>query len=158
MIFKFRPIVAVDAQAIVTWQYQPPYDFYNTDSSTIATEMNALLNPGNAYYAVTNEKELIAFYCFGQDAQVPGGDYRLDALDIGMGLRPDLTSRGLGLPLVMAGLAFAESVYSPSAFRVTVATFNQRALRVWDKAGFQPVQIFKSHLGDSEFMIRMRRI
>lgn len=157
-MFKFRPIVAADAQAIVTWQYQPPYDFYNRDASAIATEINALLNPENAYYAVTNKQnDLIAFQCFGQDAQVPGGDYSADALDIGVGLRPDLTGEGLGLPLVVAGLEFAKSIYSPAAFRVTVATFNQRAMRVWEKAGFQSVQVFRSHVNSKEFKIQMRR-
>lgn len=159
MSFNFRPIVAADAQAILAWHYQPPYDFYNPASSAIATEIKTLLNPDNAYYTVTNEQnDLVAFLCFGQDAQVPGGDYRIDALDVGVGLRPDLTGQGLGLPLITAGLEVAKSIYSPSAFRVTVATFNQRALRVWYKAGFQPIQVFKSRLTGREFMIQMQRI
>ncbi|MBN1994883.1 MAG: hypothetical protein JW953_19460 [Anaerolineae bacterium] len=33
--------------------------------------------------------------------------------------------------------------YAPPMFRVTVAEFNQRALRVWKKAGFQEVQTFQ---------------
>ena len=64
------------------------------------------------------------------------------ALDVGLGMRPDLTGRGLGEEFVHAGLRFARETYSPPAFRLTVATFNQRAIRVYERAGFETVETF----------------
>ncbi|MEJ2209990.1 MAG: GNAT family protein [Anaerolineae bacterium] len=109
--------------------------------------VRAFLEPGNAYYAICNgEGELVAYCCFGPDARGPGGDYGPaaggQALDVGLGVRPDLTGQGRGGEYVQAVLDFARHCWSPAALRVTVAEFNQRAQRVWEKAGFRQVQRF----------------
>ena len=54
-------------------------------------------DPTNRYHGVTGEdhSQLIGFCCFGPDARVTGFAYDEDSLDIGAGLRPDLTGRGL---------------------------------------------------------------
>lgn len=141
-----------DARSILAWHYEPPYDIYNASGTTEAVQ--TLVNPRHAYYAIVNEQnDLIAFCCFGQEAQVPGGDYRAAALDVGNGLRPDLTGQGLGLAIVNACLTFARAQFAPLAFRVTVAAFNSRALKVWQKAGFEAVQSFQSLAGNREFVI-----
>ena len=94
---------------------------------------------------------------FSPDGQVPGGDYRANALDIGMGLRPDLTGQGRGLMYVKAILDFAHRTFAPTAFRVTVAQFNKRALRVWEKAGFRAIQTFHSkHDGKTFVMLSLK--
>jgi [ribosomal protein S18]-alanine N-acetyltransferase len=182
MIFNFCPLDETYARAILAWNYEQPYDFYNASPFSIEEDLKTLLNPYNYYYAIAyssrevsygyhsedkyccvpdrghlNEQNyLIAFNCFGEDARVPGGDYTVDALDVGAGLRPDLTGQGLGLKLISAGLDFANSMFAPSAFRVTVAAFNQRALRVWQKAGFYKIQSFNSDSNGREFVILMR--
>jgi RimJ/RimL family protein N-acetyltransferase len=83
----------------------------------------------------------VGFFCFGQSAQVPEGhatgtyaDPR--ALDVGLGLRPDLTGCGLGLSFVLAGLDIALATFHPSQFRMSVDTFNRRAIAVYERAGF----------------------
>jgi ribosomal-protein-alanine N-acetyltransferase len=131
------------ARAIATWRYEAPYEIYNPAPEGVEGEIQAFLDPRNAYHTITDEQgELLAYCCFGRDALVPGGDYGLEALDIGLGVRPDLTGRGRGLEFANAVLDFARRTYAPTTFRVTVAEFNKRALRVWDKAGFQQVQTF----------------
>jgi [ribosomal protein S18]-alanine N-acetyltransferase len=65
-----------------------------------------------------------------------------DDVTIGLGLRPDLTGRGLGLPFVEAGMAFAREQFGPSRFRLSIATFNERAIRVYERAGFVPLRTF----------------
>lgn len=143
------------ARSILAWQYEPPYDIYNA-SGTTEVEVQSLVNPHHAYYAIVDEQnDLIAFCCFGQEAQVPGGDYRAAALDVGSGLRPDLTGQGLGLAIVNACLTFACTQFAPSALRVTVAAFNLRALKVWRKAGFEAVRSFQSRAANREFVILM---
>lgn len=91
-------------------------------------------------------------FCFGPDARVPGGDYAADALDVGMGVRPDLTGQGRGLDFVNIG----SRKFAPAEFRVTVAEFNKRALRVWKKAGFRVVQTFQKEQSRRVFVVLMR--
>jgi ribosomal-protein-alanine N-acetyltransferase len=151
---RFQPLDEASARTIVRWRYEPPYDLYNVAPDEVEGVVQAMLDPQNAYYCLTDqEQQIVAFCCFGPDAQVPGGDYGACALDIGMGLRPDLTGHGQGLRYVQAALDLARSKFAPAAFRVTVAGFNQRALRVWEKAGFRRVQTFQRRPDGRPFVI-----
>jgi RimJ/RimL family protein N-acetyltransferase len=55
-------------------------------------------------------------------------------------------------------LDFARSKFNPRVFRVTVAAFNERALRAWKKAGFQQVQAFLAQDDKEPFIILVRHI
>ena len=126
MTFVFRPADEVSVRGFLGWRYDPPYDFYNVDPNEEETEIQYCLQPTTACYIIIDERNnLVAFCTFGQDGQVPGGNYADDALDIGMGVRPDLTGQGNGRIFVNAVLDFARRTFSPIAFRVTVAEFNQ---------------------------------
>jgi len=143
MPLSCSPMDPVSARAVSTWRYDAPYEIYNVAPDRIEEEVQALLDPQNAYYVLTDERgSLVAYCCFGRDAQVPGGDYTADALDIGLAVRPDLTGQGCGHTYVDAVLGFARRTFAPAAFRVTVAALNRRALPVWERAGFRPVQEF----------------
>lgn len=146
----FRPISEEDARAISQWRYEEPYAMYNGD----LTGMAALLDLRNAYYSITGrDGELVGYCCFGPDARVPGGDYDDVALDVGLGMRPDFTGKGRGLEFFTAILNFGRERFRPAAFRLTVAAFNQRAIRVYERAGFDPGSRFEStNEGGQEFL------
>ena len=55
---------------------------------------------------------------------------------VGLGLRPDLTGKGLGHGFLVAGLEFARRSFSPEDFRLAVATVNERAIKVYEGVGF----------------------
>ena len=157
--YTFREMDEANARTIADWQYEPPYDIYNCDPNEVGEHIQGLLNPQYRYYTVWNEaRELIAFRCFGEDAQVPGGDYSAEALDMGGGLRPDLTGKGFGASIIEAAFAFAQHNFAPKTFRATVAAFNKRALRVCEKIGYHPVQTFQSTHSGQTFVILMRDI
>jgi ribosomal-protein-alanine N-acetyltransferase len=149
----FRPLEEAHAREILEWRYEPPYDTYNLggDAQEIVEYM---LTPEYRYHAILSQAgELLAFCCFGEDAQVPGGDYSAEALDIGLGVRPDLTGQGQGSRYVQAVLDFARRTWSPRAVRVTIAEFNTPAQKVWQKAGLERVQRFKSTHSGRPFLI-----
>ncbi len=142
-LYVLRPITRADAEEISGWRYPGPYSTYDVNPSSIP----GLLDPRYSYHAVLDAGgELVGYFCFGADATVPEGRkrglYGDDALDLGLGMRPDHTGRGLGPGFVRAGLRFAEGRFSPPAFRLTVATFNRRAIQVYEKAGFEAVREF----------------
>lgn len=150
----FQPLDESDARAILSWQYEPPYDFYNNSEED--TTLQHLLDPQNNFYGIFESSELVAYCSFGQDGQVAGGDYRDQALDIGMGIRPNLTGRGKGIEYVNAILEFADTLFKPKVFRVTLAVFNKRALRVWQKLGFEHQQSFERRSDGMQFIVLMR--
>lgn len=146
------------AKQIVTWQYEAPYSRYNMENQP--EDIEELLD--GTYYAVTNsDKELIGFFCYGKNAQVRSGaelglydDH--DALDIGLGLRPDLTGQGHGTEFLKAGMMFANNAFGTSRLRLSVAEFNSRAIKLYEKLGFvSKAQFIHKHLDQATGFILM---
>jgi [ribosomal protein S18]-alanine N-acetyltransferase len=106
-----------------SWRYPPPYDFYVGD-------VDPPLNPERYFAALDPDGELVGFYYFEQ---------KEPDLDYGLGLRPDLVGRGLGLEFFLAGLAYARERYRPQRVYLHVAEFNERARLVYERAGFEVV-------------------
>jgi RimJ/RimL family protein N-acetyltransferase len=109
------------------WRYPPPYDFYDGD-------VDPPENPERYFAARDEDGDLVGFYYF--EPNPPDLDY-------GLGLRPDLTGRGLGLEFFLAGLEFARELYCPARVFLHVAEFNERARRVYQRAGFR---VISSHV------------
>ncbi|QTM99221.1 GNAT family N-acetyltransferase [Sediminibacillus dalangtanensis] len=124
------------AREISSWQYEKPYDLYSHDGSPAL--IKELLN--GSYYGATVNESLIGYFCFGESAQVPAGKkegfYDGTALDIGLGLRPNLTGKGLGTSFLTRGMEFGIKTFQPRIVRLTVAAFNQRAVTVYQRVGF----------------------
>ena len=136
---QFFPLQRDQALAIISWRYPPPYDVYNLDQEDLAH----LLNPQNAFFALMQTDHTLAGFCsFGPDGQVSGGNYDATALDIGMGLHPDLIGRGQGRHYAIAVARYGSSQFGAQRLRVTIATFNIRAQRFWQQLGFEPVEQF----------------
>jgi ribosomal-protein-alanine N-acetyltransferase len=102
------------------WRYDPPYDFYNGEDDPV-------LNP-ERFFVVRDGDEVVGFYYF---------DERRDTVEIGLGLRPDLTGKGLGLEFFLEGVAFAQDRFPGRRVTLNVAAFNERAITVYERAGFR---------------------
>ncbi len=127
MQIRIEPATEATQAVLSGWRYEPPYDFYNGD-------LEPVLNPERFFAARGERDELIGFYYF---------EPKSPDLDYGLGLRPDLTGRGLGFDFFLAGLAFARDHYRPTHVFLHVAAFNERARRVYERAGFQ---VISSHM------------
>lgn len=154
----FHPMDETAARAIATWHYEAPYDVYSLDTEDADQVVDCFLDPLNAYYAIVDQGGCLAGYCcFGPDARVPGGEYGTAALDVGLGVHPDLTGQGLGYVFVRAVLRFARREFAPTEYRVTVAEFNERAQRVWKASGFQPAERFERAPDGMPFVVLSMR-
>ena len=155
MRFTLKRITPDEAHTISRWRYGGPYSVYDGDPASV----DSFLEPRFHYNSVYDEHgELAGYFCFGEDARVPAGRRlgvyeRESALDVGLGMRPDLTGRGLGEEFVRAGLRYAKETYSPPAFRLTVAAFNRRAVRVYERVGFETVETFGDASGGREWLL-----
>ena len=155
MKFAFTQMNEADAREILAWRYEAPYDFYNTEPAELEKNVELITDQQNMYYALRNESgELIAYYCFGREAEIEGGDYSENAVDIGGGSRPEMTGSGFGGTFIKVGLDFAAVLFGPNTIRATVAAFNLRALKMCENAGFESVQRFRGPK-DTEFVVLM---
>ncbi len=163
MQFTFTPMTAEDAREIITWRYEEPYSIYNWEEEDVPAEM---LDRRSPHYAVRDEQgKLIGFFTYGSSAYVwDGGEPHLysegKTITIGLGMRPDLTGRGLGLAFVEAGLDFAREQFAPERFRLYVLSFNERAIRVYERAGFERAGVYVQHnpAGHRDFLEMRRRV
>ncbi|HST88944.1 MAG TPA: GNAT family N-acetyltransferase [Ktedonobacterales bacterium] len=149
MRFTAMPMTTDDARAVQTWRYKGEYTTYNFADT--AEGMAELLDTRSPYFAVRNERgELVGFFAYGTAGEVGGemgetepalyADPADRTLSVGLGLRPDLTGKGLGLAFVEAALAFARERFAPHGFRMFVLDWNTRAIRVYERAGFARVR------------------
>ena len=129
MKFEFRKMTDEEAQQIAGWHYVPPYDFYDWVSDP--NDLAELLDPrrhGEDYFSAFDEKgTLVGSFSFKKNGK---------AVEVGLGLRPELTGKGLGRGFLLAGLNFARGAFALNIFRLSVATFNERALKVYEGVGF----------------------
>jgi len=147
--YTFTPLRLGDARAMASWRYEGEYSFYNTGLFPLLLVVPLrwlLASMGVEVYAVRDEsKEVAGTFSYTRQH---------DSVEIGLAMRPDLTGRGLGLDFVRAGMDFARERFAPRAFTLDVATFNLRAIKVYQRAGFVPVATFKRSMrqGPVEFL------
>ncbi len=125
---RVEPITDEQATAIAEWRYEFPYEWYDTSADPRRVELFA--NPARRTHlraVVDDGGELVGFFNF-----VP----ERNEIRLGLGMRPDLTSRGLAQPFIEAGLDYARREWRPRTFRLWVASWNERALRAYRRAGF----------------------
>jgi RimJ/RimL family protein N-acetyltransferase len=148
-MWRLRPITEEDARDLATWRYPEPYSLYDSGPDDVET----YLDPANGYLAVADETgRLVAHCCFGADARVPGGAYDHDAIDIGTGMRPELTGQGHGAAMLHLVIDEARRRWPGKPLRTTVAAFNERAQQLVRKAGFQETEVFVNPAG-REFLV-----
>jgi ribosomal-protein-alanine N-acetyltransferase len=133
-----------EAEAIARWRYEPPYDFYDwtADEDDLAELLDRERRADRYFAAHDGAGELIGFFGLGCVD---------DVVDVGVGLRPDLTGRGLGLAFLEQGLSFANERFQPGRFRLAVAEFNARAITVYERAGFVRTRSFEHETNGGVF-------
>ena len=80
-------------------------------------------------FAVTYEDELIAFLSV---ARVDNTTF-----DIGLGMKPAITGRGKGTEFLKEAIDFVKAEFRAEKITLSVAAFNERAIKVYRKIGFE---------------------
>lgn len=157
MSFRFEPMRRKDARRISRWRYEGVYAFYNQEALPML-----LVAIFRAPLRALGFEAFIVYDDARKDDDQPIGIFtfirRGGAVEIGLAMRPDLTGQGLGLAFVEEGMDFARARYAPTSFTLDVATFNERARKVYERAGFRPAGTFTrdSRDGQREFLAMNR--
>ena len=120
MIETIGPVTPGEMEAINGWAYEPPYDFYDGRHEPVR-------NPERFHVARDAEGSVVGFYYF---------EHKGCVLEYGLGLRPDLTGQGHGLGFFHAGLEYGRELFRPEQIVLAVATFNERAIKVYERSSF----------------------
>jgi ribosomal-protein-alanine N-acetyltransferase len=144
--WSFALMTQAEAEEVASWRYPGEYAFYDADF--FGDDLAELLDPdrrGDEYWSATGDGTLEGFV---QLKPAAGG-----VAEIGLGLRPDLTGRGLGGAFVAAVVALARAE-GAGRIVLAVAAFNLRAIRVYERAGFAETGRHVRHLAgrDWEFV------
>lgn len=133
-----EPILKKHEWEIAHWKYDGIYEFYNRIGN-IQYPDNLEEKIENSYVVYDDKGELIGHFHFGSEGQIPTIEnycYTDDYLDMGLGLRPDICGHGFGVDFIQYGIEFARKHYNRNKFRLSVAAFNERAVKAYEKAGF----------------------
>ncbi len=133
MGYQFTTMTQEQAEDIAfNWHYDGEYSFYDMEADK--EDLAEFLNPetrGDSIFAVTLEDELVAFLSITRMAPT--------TFDIGIGMKPALTGRGKGTGFLKAVMDFIESEFKAEKITLSVAAFNERAIKVYRKIGFEDV-------------------
>ena len=156
---QFTPITPAEAREVLNWRYPGLPTLYNPSPDELEDDIDVLLTPAYNYHAVRAAQGLlVGFCCYGSDAQVPGGDYSLrNAIDVGLGMNPELVGRGLSHAFLAAILDWGRDCFVPDFFRATVVSTNVRSLGLFSRAGFLVTQRFRPKAKEMhEFLVMLR--
>ena len=153
MRVSIRSLTAPDVEAMRAWRYDPPYERYDLDADPSDVDlMLAATASGGGWFAAddADSGELVGFFEF-----IATGD----EIEVGLGLRPDLTGRGLGAEYLAQGLDFARERWAPATFWLDVYEWNVRAIRAYERAGFVRGDVYLRRFddGNEKEFLRMTR-
>ena len=162
MDFTIRAFSEADADDIASWRYDAPYDVYDsTEDPSLDGEMRESERWGATWFAADDAEtgrlagflELVA-----SESETEAGTHV--EVEVGLGLRPALTGRGIGTSFVETALAFSRERWQPGTFALDVFPWNERAIRAYEWAGFERGEVYVRTFpdGNEVTFLRMSRL
>lgn len=150
----YSPMDASTAREIADrWKYPPPYDFY--DMTADPEDYEEFVTPAlwpEVFLQARLGGQIFSFLS-GELSEAGSAS----VLEIGLGMHPDLTGRGLGTMFMRRNLEWIRGAYPGAGIRLSVASFNQRGIKVYRKSGFHVVRNFVRTTNGGEYdFVEMR--
>lgn len=149
MDLVIKPLTQEHALEIADeWKYDGEYAFYDMTADVEDYEefVDEDLRNRNDHYEVWENDRLIGFFCVVKEDR---------SIEIGLGMRPDMCGKGMGRRFVGRIVEFIEEHYRFDRLVMSVASFNQRAIKVYRSCGFRDRETVErdSNGGVYEFLI-----
>jgi RimJ/RimL family protein N-acetyltransferase len=127
--YALTPLTIEQGEQMAQWRYPGPWAVYDSSGP---------IDPAEGFWAVVDEAGGVAgFACFGVEARVPGLEERPGVLDVGVGMRPDLTGQGRGAEFAAAVLEHGRTASGAARLRAVVQEWNERSRRLLRGLGFE---------------------
>ena len=116
---------------ITEWKYPGDYSVYNAEPYELQKKKGfGFANPQNHLYSFYDEKTLIGFVnLYEEETEV----------FFGIGVKPDECGKGYGRQMTEIACGISRSVFPGKPLYLEVRTWNSRAVRCYEKAGFHIV-------------------
>ncbi|URZ86630.1 GNAT family N-acetyltransferase [Floricoccus penangensis] len=148
---KINQLSQKNAEVIAdTWKYEEPFSFYNmTEDPEDYKELISAQGRGKNYYQVLLDNELIGYFCLFKSG---------DGLEIGLGLKPNLTGKGIGDQFFQIILDYINQNFKVKQINLAVAEFNKRAHKLYLNHGFKDIELYdQATNGDVYPFIKMSK-
>lgn len=125
-----QPMTDAHKRAICGWRYPGEYAVYNLPPyEEMAGGRAGFLNPDREknFYSFTLHGKLVGYVNILEESR---------ETFIGIGVHPDHCNQGLGRRILEAAVDFAHSHYPGKTPYLEVRTWNERAIRCYQRAGF----------------------
>lgn len=154
MTFNIQKLSQDNAEVIADkWKYPGVCVFY--DMTSDPEDYAELLTPSlrkNNYFQVMVDNQLFGFFVIEKASDSE------NIVDIGLGIKPELTGKGLGQSFLLEILDYIRKNYSAKTVRLGVVSFNNRAKKVYEKVGFKQTRIYDQPTNGSVYQfIEMKK-
>lgn len=137
--FRIVPMEEAHGEVICTWRYDSPYDIYSwlpwNQMKALDVEFGNPAIRAEQYVSVLNEAGDLAG--FAQYFPMEG------VTRLGIGMKPDLCGQGLGKRFVSVIVEEARRRKPDNQIDLEVLTWNTRAIRAYQKAGFVITDLYE---------------
>ncbi|WP_211749653.1 GNAT family protein [Paenibacillus sp. Marseille-Q4541] len=134
IVFRVMPMTEEQAAEISTWQYDPPYNIYGwlpwDQMKALEIEFGDPNIRARQYLSVLIEQDEPVLCGFAQLFPMEG------VTRLGLGMRPSLCGNGHGTAFVSSIVHEAKQRNPGHIIDLEVLTWNTRAIRAYEKAGF----------------------
>jgi len=143
MKLEFRVPTKSDVDDILTWKYDGIYSFYDNDIQKEKIEwIEGFVDSDDNFSIYNNNNKLVGNCSFY---------YIEEFFCVGLQMRPELTGKGFGIEFAKAIIDFGREKYKFNYIDLTVANFNNRAIKVYEKLGFKVIEEFVNTIRGNDY-------
>jgi [ribosomal protein S18]-alanine N-acetyltransferase len=147
MIFKLRKRTKEDVNEFITWTFDGVYSFY--DNNIQEEKINGFLESVDSdnYYSVINDQGNLIGNCEFFNV----GESPEEVIAVGVQMKPSLTGKGNGLRFIQAIIELGRELLGYDHLELAVVDFNKRAIKVYEKAGFNTKGNFQNNIRGKDY-------
>ena len=123
-----HPTTEEEKILITEWKYEGEYSVYNAEPYEEQKKKGfGFANPQNHFYSFYDEKKLIGFINLYEEKT---------EVFFGIGVKPEDCGKGYGSQMTETACKISRRLFPGKPLYLEVRTWNQRAVRCYEKAGF----------------------
>ena len=150
MKLEFRVPTKSDVDDILTWKYDGIYSFYDNDIQKEKMEFIESFVDSDDNFSIYNDNNKLVGNCSFY--------YIEEFFCVGLQMRPDLTGKGFGIEFAKSIIDFGREKYKLNYIDLTVAKFNNRAIKVYEKLDFKVIDEFVNTIRGNDYDFLAMRI